>query len=76
MLPVKENHKQSHSNIMCHYCATRAEPLEHIIQTCPATTEITQGNLEYEHIFKEENIEKSQNIADTMHKIIENIETS
>ncbi len=38
--------------------------------------EITEGNLKYEDIFKEENIEKIKNTGDTIRKVIEKLETN
>ena len=76
MLPVKENHKGSHTNTMCRWCASTTETQQHILETCPATMEITEGNLKYEDIFKGQNIEKIKNIADNIHKIIEKLETN
>ncbi len=76
MLPVKENHKGSHTNTMCRWCANTTETQQHILETCPATMEITEGKLKYEDIFKEENIEKIKSIADTIQKIIEKLETN
>ena len=76
MLPVKENHKGSQTSTMCRWCANTTETQQHILKTYPATMEIVEGNLKHEDIFKDENIEKMKNIANTIHKTIGKLQTN
>ena len=68
MVPTKENDKGSHKEMTCRYCKATNETQPHIIEECPKMHTITKGNLKYDEIFNNNNIERLREVADIKYK--------
>ena len=78
MIPVKANHKGSHSNQECRWCSKTdvQETQEHVISKCQAINTQNEEKINYPEIFQDENTTRLKKTADILKTIYTKITES
>ena len=68
MIPVKSNHKGSYSDQDCRWCKQTGtiETQKHIICECVATTKNRLEKIDYQDIFKDDDLTRLKSIAEKL----------
>lgn len=75
MLPLRTNQRGSNKDQKCRLCGEHEETQRHVIQDCKEIKQKIQVNFEYDDIFKETEIRKMREMAETIAKIVELVQS-